>query len=98
MEKELRSLNGSQTAKITALVTFFFMLLFLVPVSLIFFIAAAVSGGQKAAASALMGVIYLLMPLLYLVLVYLFMRLYCWLYNKVAAKFGGIRFTLADLS
>ncbi len=54
-------------------------------------------GGREASKFMVMGIVYLVMPLIYLPIMYIFIRLYCWLYNKVAARFGGIRFTLTDL-
>jgi hypothetical protein len=73
-----------------------FLLIF-VPIALILFIAGWTTGGKEGSRFLLLGIVYLLMPLIYLPLMYIFIRLYCWLYNKVAARFGGIRFTLTDL-
>ena len=97
MEKEITAIHGSQTAKVLAILTSVVLVLIFVPVALIMFIAGGTTGGREASKFMMMGIIYLLMPLIYLPLMYIFIRLYCWLYNKVAARFGGIRFTLADL-
>lgn len=97
MEKEITAIHGSQTAKVLAILTSVVLVLIFVPVALIMFIAGGTTGGREASKFMMMGIIYLLMPLIYLPLMYIFIRLYCWLYNKLAVRFGGIRFTLADL-
>lgn len=97
MEKEIAAIHGSQTAKVLAILTSLVFLLIFVPIALILFIAGWTTGGKEGSRFLFLGIVYLLMPLIYLPLMYIFIRLYCWLYNKVAAKFGGIRFTLTDL-
>lgn len=97
MEKEIAAIHGSQTAKVLAILTSLVFLLIFVPIALILFIAGWTTGGKEGSRILFLGIVYLLMPLIYLPLMYIFIRLYCWLYNKVAARFGGIRFTLTDL-
>ncbi len=97
MEKEIAAIHGSQTAKVLAILTSFVCLVIFVPIALILFIAGWTTGGKEGSRFIFLGIVYLLMPLIYLPLMYIFIRLYCWLYNKVAARFGGIRFTLTDL-
>lgn len=97
MEKEIASINGSQTAKVLALMTFLVFLLILIPIALIMFAAGGTTGGKQSSNFFIMGIIYLVMPIFYLPIMYIFVRLYCWIYNKVAGRFGGIRFTVADL-
>jgi hypothetical protein len=97
LEKEIAAIHGSQTAKVLAILTFLVLLLILVPIALIMFIASATTGGKESSNFLIMGLIYFLMPLIYLPIIYIFLRLYCWIYNKVAARFGGIRFSVKDL-
>jgi hypothetical protein len=97
MEKELAAIHGAQTSKIMAILTFIAMLLILVPVALIMFIAGLTTGGKEGTKYLILGIVYLVMPLIYLPLMYLFIRIYCWTYNKTAQRFGGIRFTLEDI-
>lgn len=97
MEKEIAAIHGSQTAKVLAILTSLVLLLIFIPVALIMFIASGMTGSKESGKFLVLGIIYLLMPLIYLPLMYIFIRLYCWIYNKVAARFGGIRFTLTDL-
>jgi hypothetical protein len=96
LEKEITAIHGRQTAKVLAILTSVVLVLIFVPVALIMFIAAKTTAGREANKFMALGIVYLMMPLIYLPLMYIFMRLYCWLYNKVAARFGGIRFTLED--
>jgi uncharacterized BrkB/YihY/UPF0761 family membrane protein len=98
MEKELTAIHGRQTAKILAILTSVVLLVIFFPVAVIMFTAGATTGGKEGSKFLFLGVIYLVMPLIYLPLMYFFIRLYCWLYNKIAARYGGIRFTLEDLS
>jgi hypothetical protein len=97
MEKELVAIHGPQTAKVSALFIFFFMLLILVPIAIITFLIGIASAGEGRTNLLIMGVIYLVLPLVYLPLMYFVIRIHCWMYNKVAKKFGGIRFTLAEV-
>lgn len=98
MDKELKAIHGKQTAKVLAILTFVLIAVILVPVAVIMLIAGAATGGREGAKLIGMGVIYLIMPIIYFPLMYVLIRLYSWIYNKVAARFGGIRFTLEDLS
>jgi membrane protein YdbS with pleckstrin-like domain len=97
LEKEIAAIHGSQTAKVLAILTSLVFLLIFVPIALILFIAGWTTGGKEGSRFLFLGIVYLLMPMIYLPLMYIFIRLYCWLYNKMAARFGGIRFTLTDL-
>ena len=97
LEKEIEAIHGSQTAKVLTILTFLVMLLIFVPMALIMFTAGWTTGGKEGSKFLYLGIFYLLMPLIYLPLMYVFLRLYCWIYNKVAARFGGIRFTVKDL-
>jgi hypothetical protein len=97
LEKEIAAIHGSQTAKVLAILTFLVLVLILVPIALIMFIAGWTTSGKESSNFIILGIIYFLMPLIYLPIIYIFLRLYCWIYNKVAARFGGIRFTVKDL-
>lgn len=98
MDKEITAFHGPQTAKVVAILTFFFLLLILVPVGLVMLVVGASSGGQEGSKLLVMGVVYMVLPLLYLLLTYALVRLYCWAYNKVAARFGGLRFNLEEVA
>ena len=43
------------------------------------------------------GLMFIFMPFLLGVFGYLFGALFCWLYNQVAQRIGGIEFSLEDV-
>lgn len=92
MMQEISKIDGKQSAKIVAITGFFIMLIFAV-IGLIVMLAGAAADleGYKY-----MGWAYLLMPLLYVPIVYLIMRFYFWVYNKCAARWGGIKLELKE--
>lgn len=92
MKKEIKSIDGKQTAKVIAITGAWFSLIFTVIgiVMLIFGITG------KDEVMKFTGMFYILMPLWYLVLVYIFSRLVYWIYNKVAKEFGGAVVELED--
>lgn len=93
MKKEITSINGKQTAKVVAITGAWFSLIFTI-VGIVMLIAG-ISGGNEA--MKFTGMLYVLMPFFYLILVYLFSRLLYFIYNKVAAKFGGAIVDLEDV-
>ena len=92
MKKEITSVDSKQSAKIIAIVSALFSLIFTL-VGLIMIIVGIV---QESEYLKSVGMIYFLMPLWYIILVYIFSRLMYWIYNKVAARFGGIVLELKD--
>lgn len=93
--KQVISISGHQTSKVIAICGAIISLLFW-PLFLLSAIPLLLKQGFSAAAAAPM-LIFILMPLFYLVLGYLFTRLGCFIYNKVAKKWGGIEFSLGDV-
>jgi Ca2+/Na+ antiporter len=93
MKKEIKSINGKQTAKVVAITGAWFSLIFTI-VGIVMLIAGISSGNEAIKFS---GMFYILMPFCYLILVYLFSRLLYYVYNKVAAKFGGAVVDLEDV-
>lgn len=92
MKKEIISVDPKQTAKVISIVGAFFSLIFTV-VGIVFLIFG-ISQSNDILKST--GMLYILMPVWYLILVYLFSRLIYWIYNKVAKRFGGIVIDLED--
>jgi len=92
MKKEITSIDTKQSAKIIAIVSALFSLIFTL-VGLVMILLGIVQGSQYLKS---IGMIYFLMPLWYIILVYLFSRLVYWVYNKVAARFGGIVIEIED--
>jgi hypothetical protein len=93
MKKEIKSINGKQTAKVVAITGAWFSLIFTI-VGIVMLIVGISEGNEAIKFS---GMLYILMPLWYLILVYLFSRLIYFVYNKVAAKFGGALVDLEDV-
>lgn len=93
MKKEIVSIDSKQTAKIVAIVGALFSFVFII-IGIVMLIA-----GISAADNVLKytGMLYILMPFWYLILVYMFSRLLYWIYNKVAARFGGVVIELEDM-
>lgn len=92
MMKEISKIDGRQSAKIIAVTGFFIMLIFAV-IGLIALLAASVSDSEGY---KYLGWSYVLLPLLYVPVAYLLMRFYFWIYNKCAARWGGIKLELKE--
>ncbi|MBN2780739.1 MAG: hypothetical protein JXR21_02105 [Candidatus Marinimicrobia bacterium] len=92
MNKEIVSIDSKQTAKILAITTTLISLIF----SLIGVVVLIWGSFGKSLYAQTVGVTYILLPLFNFILVYLFSRLTFWIYNKTAAKYGGIMMDLRD--
>lgn len=84
MKKQITNVSVHQSSKVIALVYGAFMLLF-VPFGLVLLVV----GGEQR----LLGVFFLLAPVIYGVVAYLSFGLMALVYNLVAARFGGVEFT-----
>jgi len=92
MKKEIKSIDGKQTARVVAITgAWFSLILSVVGVVMLVF---GITGKDEVLKFT--GMLYILMPLWYLVLVYIFSRVVYWIYNKVAKEFGGIVVELKD--
>lgn len=94
MKLQVRKISTHQSAKIIAILTAV-SALFIMPVALLPVILS--SGGLSRIDSATLTTL-IFMPIIYLMLGYVFMRLYFWIYNKLSAKFGGIEFELDEVN
>ena len=92
MKKEITSINGKQTAKVVAIAGALFSLIFTIIGILLLILGIAVQNVTLEITS----IFYILMPLWYFILVYIFSRFEFWIYNKVAKNVGGIMFDLED--
>ena len=81
-----------QTAKVIAITGAWFSVIF----SAIGIVMLIIGFANADEIYKFTGMLYILMPLWYLILVYLFSRMVYWIYNKVAKKFGGIIVELND--
>jgi choline-glycine betaine transporter len=88
---EIKNIDGHATAKILALVWA------IIPafIFLLGSVFAIFSGEIGAVISALLAVV--LAPIFYFIFGYLVMRLFCFLYNKLSSKYGGIKIGLREL-
>ncbi|MCK4812359.1 MAG: hypothetical protein KAT14_00320 [Candidatus Marinimicrobia bacterium] len=91
MKKEIISVDTKQSAKIFAITTAFFSLIISI-VGLVALIVGLITGQNNW---EFWGV-YIIIPVVYLVVVYIFARIFFWIYNKVAARWGGVIVELED--
>lgn len=87
---QINSISGHQTGKIVALVMVILSLFFALFTILLFVIAEP----DEADLFALLP--FILMPIIYFIIGYLTTRLFCFIYNKLRPKFGGIEFELKE--
>ena len=92
MKKEIMHIDGRQSAKIIAITMFFVMLIFSAA-GLIVMIAGLAGGSSE---TVYMGLAYLVLPVFYFIIVYLLTRLYFWIFNKCALRWGGLVFDMKD--
>ena len=92
MKKEIVSIDGKQGAKVVAIISVIFSLIFSV-IGLVMLIIGLIS---KQTNMIYYSITYIIMPVLYLIIVYPTLRLFYWLYNRVAARWGGIIVELKD--
>jgi len=88
-KRRVTKIRVLRTALISALIFFFISLIVFVPMLIIAGIAGEYSGGMGFGKAALPIVI---MPLLYPIMGFLMTALWCWLYNMIAKRIGGIEF------
>ena len=87
---QINSISGHQTGKIVALVTAIVSLFFVLFTLLLFVIA------QPDEADLIALLPFILMSIIYFVIGYLATRLFCFIYNKLRPKFGGIEIELKE--
>jgi fatty acid desaturase len=90
--KEIPYVDGKQSAKIIAITGFFVMVIF----ALFGLIALLAGWSTEVSELRYVGLAYVLLPFLYIPIVYLVMRFYFWIYNKCAARWGGIVFGMRE--
>ncbi|MCK5817216.1 MAG: hypothetical protein KAH15_04360 [Candidatus Marinimicrobia bacterium] len=92
MKKEIVSIDSKQGAKVVAIISVIFSLIFSV-IGLVMLIIGLIS---KQTNMMYYSITYIIMPVLYLIIVYPTLRLFYWLYNRVASRWGGILVELED--
>jgi hypothetical protein len=81
--------NGKVAGVLMAIITLPMFLLMMIPM---FFMMPKVDNAGNPIASGFPFVMFLLMPIIYLVFTYLFVAIGCWLYNKFFKLLGGFEF------
>jgi len=92
MKKEIISFDIKQSAKVISLVGAFAA----IPFSVLGFFLFLVGLYSTNAELIVIGIMYIAMPLIYLIMGYIFMAFFLWIYNRVAKKVGGITYTVKD--
>lgn len=82
---QIKSFGIGQTAKTIALLYLIGSAVIMVPSALIMLI----SSGEIS------SLLFILLPIPYGIICYISVAIGCWLYNKVAAKFGGIEIEIS---
>lgn len=92
MKKEIVSIDGKQSAKVVAIILVLLSLIFSV-IGLVMLIIGLIG---KQTYMMYYSIAYIIMPVLYLIIIYPVLRLFYWLYNRVASRWGGIIVELKD--
>lgn len=88
MKKQITHISVVQTSKVVALL---YAVVSLIYTIIGVFMVAFGSKGIKA-----MGLVYVFMPIIMMIIGFLMMLLFCWLYNVIAKRVGGIEVTVED--
>jgi len=86
-KKRVKKIGILQTSLISAIIFFFLSLILVVPIMLIMGIAGGFSDNMGFAFG---GLLLMFMPIMYAIMGFLMTALWCWLYNVIAKKIGGI--------
>src|SRR5690606_14123770 len=84
-----------QTSLISAIITFCLTLVIIIPIALIMGVTGGIFGGSSGDFSDTMGValgglLTIFLPVIYGISAFLMTALWCWIYNLIAPKIGGI--------
>jgi hypothetical protein len=88
MKYQIKKIEGSQTAKVLAIVL---GILSIIPLLVMVFPMMLVEDISLAAKSSL-----IFFPILHFIMAYIFIRLFSFIYNKVSDKVGGIEIELSN--
>lgn len=86
-KKRVKKIGVLQTSLISAIIFFFLSLILVVPMILIMGIAGVFSDNMGFAFG---GLLMIFMPIMYAIMAFLMTALWCWMYNVVAKRLGGI--------
>lgn len=86
-KRRVKHIGVFQTSLISAIIFFFLSLIMVVPIMLIMSIAGGLSDNMGFAFG---GLLMIFMPIMYAIMGFLMTALWCWIYNMVAKRVGGI--------
>ncbi len=86
MKHRINRISIHQSSKVVAIVYLSLILLFLIPVGFITFLRGVVAPSE--------AILYLFAPLLWGAMAYLITALWCWMYNLVTRRVGGVEFSV----
>ena len=92
MKVQVKKFSTHQTAKVFGFMMFVTSLLFAIPFSMIGFFASSHGEFGVGGASVFSLMTLIFMPVFQGIVGYIVVRLSLWIYNKLAAKTGGIEF------
>lgn len=92
MKKEITSIDVHQSAKIISLTMSVVSVLF--SILGIFLVLVGIAMGSYEMIG--IGVVYIFMPIIYILFTYMFTALFLWIYNMLAKKVGGIKYTVKE--
>lgn len=82
--KQIKKLGAIQTAKFAAVLYLVVSAVFFIPMTII----ALIGSGEAA------SLLLIFLPLVYAALGFVGVAIFCWIYNLIAGKFGGIEIEL----
>ena len=89
MKKQIKRISIFQTSKVTAVL--YALLGFVYSALGLLMILFGGSGTR------ILGIVYLFMPIIGSIFGFIFIALSCWVYNRVARRFGGIEFEIENI-
>lgn len=89
----IKRLSPHQNAKVAAILTFVMSLFFVVPMVLVMSSVSRDSGYGMGSTGAMM---FIFMPILYLIIGYIMTAIMCLVYNLLAPYIGGFEFEAGD--
>ncbi|WP_111980023.1 hypothetical protein [Algibacillus agarilyticus] len=96
MKIQIKSFSSHQSSKIIALTFFVLMLPFSVISILFFFLAPEVGTSNGDTMPSFPFLFFAFAPIFYGVMFYLMQRLFFFVYNRLAKKFGGFEFETSE--
>lgn len=90
----VKKIGVLQTSVISAIIFFFLSLVLVLPMLLITGIAGGFSDNMGFAFG---GIIMIFMPIIYGIMGFLMTALWCWIYNVIAKRIGGIEVELETM-